>query len=150
MRGFHKKHLWSSNIVRNIKKDVWEIFKSSGMSQIFHTWQKPNTSMNKYRKNWECCPVSFFLAVQNSSIGDLVPCLVPWSGTTNNQRVHNSPEWPKRLVIFETFMTIFDDNFWWHFLMSIFFGTPCRSVGLFVSGHVFSSLWSNVSKVTNL
>ena len=33
-----------------------------------------------------------FLAVQNSSIGDLVPWLVGWSGTTNNQRVHNTTE----------------------------------------------------------
>ena len=35
-----------------------------------------------------------FLVVQNSSIGDLVPCLLGWSSTTNNQRVHNTTEWP--------------------------------------------------------
>ena len=62
---------------------------------------------------------NLFLAVQNSSIGDLVPWLVRWLGTTNNQRVHNSTEWPQRLVIFETFMTIFDHIFWWQFLMTI-------------------------------
>jgi len=44
-----------------------------------------------------------FLAVQNSSIGDLVPCLVGWSVTTNNQSLHNITEWPQRLVTFETF-----------------------------------------------
>ena len=35
-----------------------------------------------------------FLAVQNSSIGDLVPCLLAWSGTTNNQSFHNKTELP--------------------------------------------------------
>ena len=34
-----------------------------------------------------------FLAVHNSSIGDLVPWLVCWSGTTNNQSLHNTTEW---------------------------------------------------------
>ena len=34
----------------------------------------------------------FFLALQNSSIGDLVPCLVPWSDPTNNQSLHNTTE----------------------------------------------------------
>ena len=33
-----------------------------------------------------------FLAVQNSSIGDLVPCLLAWSDTTNNQSLHNTTE----------------------------------------------------------
>ena len=37
-----------------------------------------------------------FLAVQNSSIGDLVPCLlgllVGLSGTANNQSLHNTTE----------------------------------------------------------
>ena len=44
-----------------------------------------------------------FLAVHNSSIGDLVCPLVGWLGTTNNQSLHNTTEWPKRLVTFETF-----------------------------------------------
>ena len=35
-----------------------------------------------------------FLAVHNSSIGLIVTCLVGWLGTTNNQRVHNTIEWP--------------------------------------------------------
>ena len=34
-----------------------------------------------------------FLAVQNSSISDLVPCLVGLSGTTNKQSLHNITEW---------------------------------------------------------
>ena len=44
------------------------------------------------------CPqvIMFFLAVQNSSIGDLVPCLVCLSVTTNivsnNQSLHNTKE----------------------------------------------------------
>ena len=37
---------------------------------------------------------SWFLAVQNSSIGYLVCPSVPWSGTTNNQSLHNTTEWP--------------------------------------------------------
>ena len=44
-----------------------------------------------------------FLAVQNSSIGDLVCPLVRPLGTTNNQSLQNSTEWPERLVTFETF-----------------------------------------------
>ena len=47
-----------------------------------------------------------FLAVQNSSIGDLVPC----SGTTNNQSLHNTKEWPKRLVTFETFDQSYEET----------------------------------------
>ena len=46
---------------------------------------------------------NFFLAVQNSSIGDLVPCSLGPLGTTNNQSLHNTTEWPQRLVTFETF-----------------------------------------------
>ena len=42
------------------------------------------------------------LAVQNSSIGDLVRLSVPWLGTTNNQSLHNITELPQRLVTFET------------------------------------------------
>ena len=34
-----------------------------------------------------------FLAVQNSSIGLIVPWLVGLSGTTNNQSLHNTTEW---------------------------------------------------------
>ena len=34
------------------------------------------------------------LAVQNSSIGDLVPWSDRWSGTTNHQSLHNTTEWP--------------------------------------------------------
>ena len=37
-----------------------------------------------------CISLVVFLAVQNSSIGYLVPC----SGTTNNQSLHNTTEWP--------------------------------------------------------
>ena len=41
-------------------------------------------------------PYCSFLAVQNSSIGDLVPWLVGWlvgwSVTTNNQSLHNTTE----------------------------------------------------------
>ena len=44
-----------------------------------------------------------FLAVHNSSIGDLVPWSVGRSVTTNNQSLHNTTEWPQRLVTFETF-----------------------------------------------
>ena len=33
-----------------------------------------------------------FLAVQNSSIGDLVPWLLALSDTTNNQSLHNTTE----------------------------------------------------------
>ena len=56
-----------------------------------------------------------FLAVQNSSWGDLVrlsvPWLVGWSGTTNNQSLHNTTEGPQRLVTFETFDQS-DDGTW--------------------------------------
>ena len=34
-----------------------------------------------------------FLAVQNSSIGDLVPWSVGWSDQTNDQSLHNITEW---------------------------------------------------------
>ena len=45
-----------------------------------------------------------YLAVQNSSIGDLVCLSLAWSvGQTNNQSLHNTIEWPQRLVTFETF-----------------------------------------------
>ena len=47
----------------------------------------------------DCFPYFWFLAVHNSSKGDLVPL----SGTTNNQSLHNTTEWPLRLVTFETF-----------------------------------------------
>ena len=40
---------------------------------------------------WFVCYI--FLAVQNSSIGDLVPWSVCLSGTTNNQSLHNTTEW---------------------------------------------------------
>ena len=36
--------------------------------------------------------LSSFLAVHNSSIGDLVPCLVGPLGTTNNQSLQNTTE----------------------------------------------------------
>ena len=44
-----------------------------------------------------------YLAVHNSSIGHLVPCLVGPSDQTNNQSLHNTTEWPQQLVTFETF-----------------------------------------------
>ena len=34
-----------------------------------------------------------FLAVHNSSIGLIVPCLLAWSDQTNNQSLHNTTEW---------------------------------------------------------
>ena len=45
----------------------------------------------------------WFLAVQNSSIGLIVRPLLAWSDQTNNQSLHNTTEWPQRLVTFETF-----------------------------------------------
>ena len=45
----------------------------------------------------------WFLAVQNSSIGLIVCPLFAWSDQTNNQSLHNTTEWPQRLVTFETF-----------------------------------------------
>ena len=54
-----------------------------------------------------------FLAVQNSSIGDLVRPLVGPLGTTNNQSLHNATEWPQRLVTFFTFDQS-DENTWPH------------------------------------
>ena len=42
----------------------------------------------------KCPQVRLFLAVHNSSIGDLVPCSVCLSVTTNNQSLHNTTEWP--------------------------------------------------------
>ena len=44
-----------------------------------------------------------FLAVQNSSISDLVPCLVCLSDRTNNQSLHKPTEWSHTLVTFRTF-----------------------------------------------
>ena len=38
--------------------------------------------------------VKLFLAVQNSSIGDLVRLLLGPLGTTNNKSLHNTTEWP--------------------------------------------------------
>ena len=91
-----------------------------------------------------------FLAVHNSSIGLIVPCLVGPSVTTNNQSLHNTTEWPLRLVTFETFdqtcwwqflmtflMTIFDDIFWWQFLMSNFYRTQVN---------LGSDLWVRMSQ----
>ena len=51
--------------------------------------------------------IFIFLAVQNSSIGDHVPCLVCMSAPTNNQTLHNTTEWSWRLVTFETMIKIF-------------------------------------------
>ena len=62
--------------------------------------------MRKNKRTKNIVTTSFyhemFLALQlNSSIGDLVS----WLGTTNinNQSLHNTAEWPQRLVTFETF-----------------------------------------------
>ena len=38
--------------------------------------------------------------------------LVGWSGTTNNQSLHNTTEWPQTLVTFETFVQ--SDEKTWH------------------------------------
>ena len=73
-------------------------FKYSDLFSILETAQQNknwNKIWNKYHEN--------FLAVQNTSIGDLVPWSLGWSVTTNNQSLHNTTEWPQRLVTFETF-----------------------------------------------
>ena len=49
------------------------------------------------------CVSKLFLAVQNSPIGDLVPWSIVLSDSTNNQSLHNTTEWPQRLVTFELF-----------------------------------------------
>ena len=46
---------------------------------------------------------AIILAIQNSSIGDLVPCLLGRLGTTNNHSLLNNTEWPQRLATFESF-----------------------------------------------
>ena len=43
-----------------------------------------------------------FLAVQNCLIEAPLPLVGP-SSNTNNQSLHNTTEWPQRLVTFETF-----------------------------------------------
>ena len=50
-----------------------------------------------------CSDRGIFLAVQNSSIGDLVCPLLGPSDTTNNQSLHNTTERSLRLVTFKTF-----------------------------------------------
>ena len=88
---------------------TWSCCRISEISS-FRAWsipaknfRKPSDSMVLFlgtdEDNWifQCLATVFlhpFLAVQNSSIGDLVPWLVGWSGTTNNQRVQNTTEWP--------------------------------------------------------
>ena len=46
-----------------------------------------------------------FLAVQNSSIGDLVPWLVGWSGITNNQTLQSDPRDSRISLVFDQFET---------------------------------------------
>ena len=71
-------------------------------------------------------PVSEFLAVHNSSIGDLVTHWLTHSLTVLFfWRYRVIPETCDLWDIFDNFwwqflITIFDDNFWWQFLMTIF------------------------------
>ena len=62
----------------------------------------------------------FSLAVQNSSIGDLVRPLLGWAPLTIREftTLQSYPRdlWPLRHLM----KTIFDDKFWWQFLMTIF------------------------------
>ena len=58
-----------------------------------------------------------FLALQNSSIGDLVPCLLwhHWqSESSQHYRLQSDPRylWPLS-HLWQFLMTIFDNNFWW-------------------------------------
>ena len=53
---------------------------------------RSNISTSLHRASSNVYFSNMFLAVQNSSIGDLVPWSVCWSGTTNNQGLQNITE----------------------------------------------------------
>ena len=82
----------------NVSDQNWVQSDRSGILLCLHSKEdwKYGSSQHKTIIQNTCI---LFLAVQNSSIGHLV---CP-SGTTNNKSLHNTTEWPQRLVTFETF-----------------------------------------------
>ena len=91
----HQSKTSKKQVVLEIESDP-ALFESNTFDikhSFWKSWNGHHPQTDKYELHNIFVMTLWFLAVQNSSIGDLVPWSVCLSGTTNNQSLHNTTEW---------------------------------------------------------
>ena len=82
---FDVEYAW--NEVQVFPSQLWQV-GDKAYSHLYHYWQSMYFVRAQFTTSLKESHDILYLAVQNSSIGDLVPSL----GTTNNQSLHSTTE----------------------------------------------------------